>query len=115
MNHFLLTLDFQRNSKFKVSTEFIALSDKVHFTKKNLLNTNSHKIRFKVFTIGQSTVCKLQNFYVTQILREIKVDKSGVLKSAILTNWEALKSDFHFLHFLEADSYQITTDLFRLK
>jgi len=31
-------------------------------------------------------MCKLQNFSVTQILREIKVGKSIVLKSAILTH-----------------------------
>ena len=98
MIHFLLTLDFQRNSKFKVSTEFIALSDKVHFTKKNLLNSNSQKIRFKVFTTGQSTVWKIQNFLVTKILREFKVSTSRVSKSVILTN-----SDFReFLLFLEA-------------
>ena len=39
---------------------------------------------------------KLQNFPVTQILREIKIGKSKVSKSAILTNWEALKSEFWF-------------------
>ena len=49
-----------------------------------------------------------RNFSVTQILREIKVGKFRISKSAILTNWEALNFDFcNFLHFLKADSYKI--------
>ena len=46
------------------------------------------------------TMRKLQNFSVTQILREIKVGKSRVSKSAILTHLEALNFDlYEFLHF----------------
>ena len=41
----------------------------------------------------------------TQILREIKVGESRVLKS---THWEALNFDFYeILHFLEVDIYLI--------
>ena len=44
-----------------------------------------------------TTVWKLQNFSVTQILREIKVSKSRISKSAIYKHWEVL--DFHLLWF----------------
>ena len=45
-------------------------------------------------------VWKLGNFPVTQILREIKVGESRHSKSAIVTNLEALKSDFYVIsHF----------------
>ena len=51
------------------------------------------------------TVWKLQDFSVTQILREIKVGQCRVSKAAIL---EALIIDFSwFLHFLKAEIYQI--------
>ena len=51
---------------------------------------------------------KFQNFSITQILREIKVRKTRVSKSAILTHLEALDMDFHdFLHFLKAENYQM--------
>ena len=47
---------------------------------------------------------KLQEFSVTQILREIKVGESRGPKSAILTYLEALNSTFYeFLHFLKAE------------
>ena len=41
------------------------------------------------------TMWKYQNFSVTQILREIKVGKSGVSKSAILTRCQALNFDIY--------------------
>ena len=41
---------------------------------------------------GKYTVWKLQNFSVTQILREIKIGESKVSKSAILTHWFHVKS-----------------------
>ena len=41
----------------------------------------------------ENTVWKLQKFSVTQILREIKVGKSIVSKSAILTHLEVLNFD----------------------
>ena len=41
----------------------------------------------------QVHMCKLQNFSVTQILREIKVGKSGASKIVILTDLEALNFD----------------------
>jgi len=48
---------------------------------------------------------KLQNFSDTQILREIKVGESRVLKS---TYWKALNFDFYeILYFLEVDICQI--------
>ena len=51
---------------------------------------------------------KLQNFFVTQILRKIKVGESRHSKSAILRHLEALNFDFNeFLHFLKAEIYQI--------
>ena len=51
---------------------------------------------------------KKQNFAVTQILREINFEDSRSAKSTIFTHLEALNFDFyHFLHFLEAESYQI--------
>ena len=39
------------------------------------------------------TVWKLQNFSITQILREINFENSRSEKSAILTHFEALKFD----------------------
>ena len=55
-----------------------------------------------------STVWKLQNFCVTQILREIKICKSRILKkSAILSHFDALNFDFdEFLQFFKAEIYQ---------
>ena len=48
------------------------------------------------------------NFYITQILREIKFRDSRSEKSAILTNLEALNFEFYeFLHYLKAEIYQI--------
>ena len=45
------------------------------------------------------TVCKLQNFSITHILREIKLMRS---ENAIKTNLEALNFDFYeILHFFE--------------
>ena len=41
-----------------------------------------------------STIWKLHNYFVTQILREIKVGKSRVSKSAILAHLEGLNSNF---------------------
>ena len=64
-----------------------------------------------------NTVSKLQNhsveitesFYsITQILREIKVGKCRVPKSAISTHLEAVTLDFYeFLHFLKTENDQI--------
>ena len=54
------------------------------------------------------TVWKLQDFSVTQILREIKVGQSRNTKSAILTHLETLNFNFYeILHFLEAEINQI--------
>ena len=51
---------------------------------------------------------KLQKFFVTQILREIKVGESRDSKFAIFTHLEALNFDFYgFLQFLKAEIYQI--------
>ena len=51
-----------------------------------------------------NTVWLSHNFSVTQILREIKVGKFRVSKSAILTDFRALNFDFHgFLQFLKAE------------
>ena len=48
---------------------------------------------------------KLQDFSITQILREIKFGEFGSAKSAILTHLEALNFDFHaFLQFLKAEN-----------
>ena len=55
-----------------------------------------------------NTVWKFHDFYITQILREIKFWDSRSAKSAILTHLEALNSDFYaFLHFLKPEIYQI--------
>ena len=57
---------------------------------------------------NDNTVWKLQNFSVTQILREIKVGWYGVSKSSILTHLEALDFDsYEFLHFLNAEIDQM--------
>ena len=54
------------------------------------------------------TVWKLQKFFVTQILREIRKGKCRISKSAISTHREALIFDYQrFLHFLKAYFYQI--------
>ena len=51
---------------------------------------------------------KLQKFFVTQILREIKVGESRDSKFAIFTHLEALNFDLYELyHFLKAAIYQI--------
>ena len=50
---------------------------------------------------SKHTVWKLQNFSVTQILREIKEGESKVSKSAILPHWEALNFDFLNFAFFE--------------
>ena len=53
------------------------------------------------------TVWKLQNFSVTQILREIKVGEFRDSKSTILTHLVALNFDFYeFLHFVKAENDQ---------
>ena len=47
---------------------------------------------------------KLQNFSVSQILREIKVGESLVSKFAIVSLSEALNFDiYEFLHFLKVE------------
>ena len=52
---------------------------------------------------------KFQDFSITQILREIKFGNYTSAKSAILTHLEALNFDIYtFLHFLEAEIYQIS-------
>ena len=51
---------------------------------------------------------KFQDFAVTHILREIKVDETGGLKSAILTNLKVLKFELNInFHFLKAETNQI--------
>ena len=51
---------------------------------------------------------KFQDFFITQILREINFGDSRSAKSAILTHLEALKFDFYeFLHFQKAENHQI--------
>ena len=40
-----------------------------------------------------TTMCKLQNFYVIQILREIKIGESKRSKTAGFAIFEALKSE----------------------
>ena len=60
---------------------------------------NSFQIRSR-FNITVCKVWKLQNFSVTQILREIKVDEFRVSKFARLTHLVALNFDIDaFLHF----------------
>ena len=57
---------------------------------------------------GKLTVWKLQNFSVTQILREIKVGWSRVWKYAILTLLEAENYDFYeILQCLKVEIYQL--------
>ena len=51
---------------------------------------------------------KLQDFFINQILREIKFGDSKSAKSAIFTHLETLNSDFYeFLYLLKAEIYQI--------
>ena len=53
------------------------------------------------------TVWKLQDFSVTQILREINIGQYRSAKSAILTDFETLNHDlYEFLPFLKAEIYQ---------
>ena len=53
-------------------------------------------------------IMEITEFFVTQILREIKVDESKVSKSAILAHLEALNFYFHeYFHFLKAEIDQI--------
>ena len=55
------------------------------------------------------TVWKFHDFFITQILREIKFGDSGSAKSAILTHLEPLNFDFYgFLHILKAGIDQIS-------
>ena len=50
---------------------------------------------------------KIQDFSVTQILREIKIGEFRVSKSAIFTNSDTLNFAFYeFLHFLKDEIYQ---------
>ena len=52
---------------------------------------------------------KLQDFHVTQILREINFGDSRSTKAAILTHLEALNfASYEFLHFLKAEIYLIS-------
>ena len=54
------------------------------------------------------TVEKFHDFYIIQILREIKFEDSQSAKSAILPHLEALNFDYYeFWHFLNAAIYQI--------
>ena len=54
------------------------------------------------------TVWKFHDFSTIQILREINFMDSRSAKSVILTHLEALNFDFYaFLHFLQAEIYQI--------
>ena len=54
------------------------------------------------------TLWILQNFSVTQVLREINFGDFRSAKFAILTHLQALNFDFMiFLHFLKAENYQI--------
>ena len=64
---------------------------------------------FKELTVwNTATLWKFHDFSVNQILREINFWDSRSAKSAILTHLEALKCDFNeFLHFLNAEIYQI--------
>ena len=51
---------------------------------------------------------KFPDFFITQILREIKFGDSTSAKSAILTHLEVLNFAFYeILHFLKAEIYQI--------
>ena len=59
-----------------------------------LFHTCLNQVVFEYRTSSHTTVWKLHNFSITQILREIKIGKSRVLKSAILTHWKALNFDF---------------------
>ena len=61
----------------------------------------------RIFSSVHTTVWKFQNFYATQILREIKVGYSEASKTAILIYFEALNFDFHeFLHFVQDENCQ---------
>ena len=51
---------------------------------------------------------KLNDFSITQILREFNFGDSRSAKSVILTHLEAMKLDFcELLHFLEAENYKL--------
>ena len=51
---------------------------------------------------------KFDDFYITQILREINFEDSRNAKTAILTHLEAQNFDFYeFLHFFMAEIYQM--------
>ena len=55
-----------------------------------------------------STVWKVHDFSITQILREINFGDSTSAKSAILTHLDVLNFAFYeILHFLKAEIYQI--------
>ena len=54
------------------------------------------------------TVWKFHDFSITHIFREIIFSNYGGLKTAILTQLEALNFDFYeFLHLMMAEIYQI--------
>ena len=66
---------------------------------------NAWNLQLIVFEL---TVWKLQNFSITQILREIKVAKCRYPNSATFDYLEALNFDFYaFLYFLKAEIYKI--------
>ena len=60
------------------------------------------------FTVLPTPQCgKIQDFRITQILREIKFVYFGSEKSIIFAHLEALNFDFYgFLQFLKAGIYQ---------
>ena len=66
------------------------------------------KSKLLTATTSLTTVWKLHDFAITQILREINFGDTRSAKSAILTHIEALKCDINeFLYFLEAEIDQI--------
>ena len=81
------------------------------FTWNQILESVFHGFssKFRVPQTVLKILCvEITEFFVIQNLREIKICKSRVTKSAILTHWQALNFNFHeFVYFLKAEIYQI--------
>ena len=74
----------------------------------NIHTVSTAQFGSKKFTTLWNRVWKFHDFFITQILREIKFWNSTSAKSAILTHLEALNFDFYdFLLFLEVEMYQM--------
>ena len=60
----------------------------------SLTNQQNIFVQFEIVAQSKSIMWKLQNFSVTQILREIKVSEFRVSKSVFVTHLEYLKFGF---------------------